>query len=77
MESTLLCAFLLPLSLIMPSSIQFGFSLGIQLFERRFGYFLWIIFRIQSYSKYKNHFDVSFKQTCSEKIQAIFIDRLL
>jgi hypothetical protein len=28
----------LPLSLIMSPSIQFGFSLGMRLYERRFGY---------------------------------------
>jgi hypothetical protein len=38
-------------------------------------YFLGEFLEFQSYSKHKNYFDVSLKQTCSEEIQVIPMDR--
>jgi hypothetical protein len=60
MEPSLLCVFLLP-----P-----GFFFGMRLCERIFGYlqgvFLWEFLEFQSYSKHKDHFNVSLKQICSK-----------
>jgi len=51
---------------------SFEFSLRMMLCGRRFGYLQGIVLmgkflEFQRYSKHKNHFDISFKQTCSEK----------
>ena len=80
MEPTLLYIFRLPPSLIMPLSVQFGFSLVMRLHERRFGLFTRNCFHVeflefQSYSGHRNHFDISLKQTHSEEIQMIPMDR--
>ena len=75
MEATLLYIFRLP-SLIMPQSVQIGFSLVMRLHQRRFGLFIRSCFHVeflefQSYSRHINHFDISLKQTRSEEIQII------
>jgi hypothetical protein len=44
MESVLLCIFWIALSLIMPPSVQFEFSLGIRLCKRRFVYLQGVVF---------------------------------
>jgi hypothetical protein len=67
----------LPPSLIMPPSVQFGFSLRMRLYEGRFGFLQGVVFmqdfffEFQSYSRHRNHFDISLKQTHSEEIQVI------
>jgi hypothetical protein len=59
----------LPPNLIMSSSVQFGFSLGMRLCGRRFGYLQGVVF-MKNFWNFKailkNHFDVCSKQTCSE-----------
>jgi len=47
---------------------------------RRFDYLQRVIFmenfwNFQNYSKYKNHLDISLKQTCSKEIQMISKER--
>jgi hypothetical protein len=67
-------------SLIMPPSIQIGFSLGIRLYGGRFGFltrnclpaeFL----EFQSYSRHINHFNIDSKQTHFAEIQMIPMER--
>jgi len=62
----------LPPSLIMSPSVQFGFSLGMRLCGRRFGYLQGVVF-MENFWNFKaipkNHFDVCSKQTCSEKFK--------
>jgi hypothetical protein len=59
-------------SLIMSPSVQFGFSLGMRLCGRRFGYLQGVVF-MKNFWNFKaipkNHFDVCSKQTCSEKFK--------
>jgi hypothetical protein len=62
----------LPPNLIMSPSVQFGFSLGIRLCERKFGYLQGVVF-MKNFWNFKvipkNHFDVYSKQTCFEKFK--------
>jgi hypothetical protein len=62
----------LPPSLIMSSSVQFGFSLGMRLYGRRSDYLQGVVFKKNFWNFKaipKNHFDVCSKQTCSEKFK--------
>ena len=61
----------------MPPSVQIGFSLGRDYMKKGLtrSCFHTEILEFQSYSRHKNHFDIGLKQTRSEKIQVIPIDR--
>jgi len=64
----------LPHGLIMSPSVQFGFSLGMWLYGRRFGYLQRVVFTKNFWNFKvipKNHFDVYSKQTCSEKFKRL------
>jgi hypothetical protein len=66
-----------------PQVFNLGFFLEMRLCERRFRLFTRSCFHVefffflefQSYSRHKNHFDISLKQTCSEEIQVIPMDK--
>ena len=63
----------LPHSLIMSPSVQFGFSLGMRLYGRRFDYLQGVDF-MENFWNFKaipnkNHFVVCSKQICSEKFK--------
>jgi hypothetical protein len=64
----------LPSSLIMSPSIQFGFSFGMRLCGRKFGYLQGVVF-MKNFWNFKAipkiHFDVYSKQTCSEKFKRL------
>jgi len=57
----------------MSPSVQFGFSLGMRLYGRRFGYLQRVVFTKNFWNfkaiPNKNHFDVCLKQTCSKKFK--------
>jgi hypothetical protein len=63
----------------MPPGIQFELSLGMRLCERRLVFtrkcFHVEFLKFQSYSRHRNHFDIGLKQTRSEEIQVIPMDR--
>jgi hypothetical protein len=81
MEPALSCVFGLPPNLIMPPSVQFGFSLRMRLCEGRCGVLQGVVFmqdfffEFQSYSRHRNHFDIGLKQTHFEEIQVIPMDK--
>jgi len=63
----------------MPLSVQLGFLWDEAIWKK-----LWLFTRscfhaefleFQSYSKHKNNFDIGLKQTCSEEIQVISMDK--
>jgi hypothetical protein len=70
--------FLIAPSLIMPASIQFG--IGDEAMWRKIWLFTRSCFHVeflefQSYSRYRNHFDIDSKQTHSAEIQVIPMER--
>ena len=76
MEPTLPGVFLLPPSLIMPPSIQFGFRDKVMWRKVWQGVvFMQNFLEFQSYSKHRNHFDIDSKQTHYEEIQVILMER--
>jgi hypothetical protein len=68
-----------PPSLIMPPSVQFEFSLGMELYEGRFGLLQGVRFHAGFFFRISklhiNKFDIGLKQTHSEEIQVIHMDR--
>ena len=78
MEPTLPNVFYWPLAWSCPQVFKSG--LGIRLCEGRCDkefVFMHKFLEFQSYSRHKNHFDIDSKQTHSEKIQVIPMERLL
>ena len=55
----------------------FNSGLGMRLYEGRFGFWQGVaeFLEFQSYSRHKNHFDIDSKQTYSEEIQVIPMER--
>jgi len=73
MKSTLLCVWWIAPQLDYVQSVQFGFSLGMRLCGKRFGYLQGVVFMKNFWNfkvvPNKNHVDVCLKQTCFEKFK--------